>query len=325
MEEEKNKTATVTGYKGFNSKLQCIPNGEVFQFKIGNEYEEETANLCNSGFHFCENPLDIFYYYPPSDSRYCQIEASDVSEQRESDTKRCCKKIKIAAEINLHGLISAGVKFILEKINWKDSAVTNTGYQSAATNTGNYSAATNTGNYSAATNTGYQSAATNTGYQSAAMNTGYQSAATNTGYQSAATNTGDQSAATNTGNYSAATNTGYQSVATNTGNYSAAMNTGYQSAATNTGDQSAATNTGNYSVAMNTGYQSAATVKGENSVAISTGYMGMAKAPKGSAIVLVERDNNGKLLSIKSAIIDGKKLKENTFYQLENEKFKEVV
>ena len=115
------------------------------------------------------------------------------------DDKVAVSRIHIGAEIGLSGLIKAGVKFILDKVNWEDNKESNTGYQSAATNTGNRSAATNTGNRSAATNTGYQSAATNTGDYSAATNTGDYSAATNTGYQSAAKVEGKDSIAVATG------------------------------------------------------------------------------------------------------------------------------
>jgi hypothetical protein len=205
------------------------------------------------------------------------------------------------------------------------SAATNTGDRSAATNTGNWSAATNTGNLSAATNTGNWSAATNTGNWSAATNTGDQSAATNTGDRSAATNTGNQSAATNTGNWSAATNTGNWSAATNTGDWSAATNTGKWSAATNTGDRSAATNTGNWSAATNTGNRSAATVEGKDSVAIATGYQSKAKASEGSAIVLVYRDQDMRLIHIRAGIA-GRDVKPDVFYTLDaNGEFKEAA
>ncbi len=201
-------------YKGFNKNLQCDPTGEKpFQYEIGKTYEEPEADLCNLGFHACENPLDVFGYYPPSDSRYCEVELDEVSDQKDDDSKVCGKKIKIGAEIGLKGIIEAGVKFIFDKVDWKNSAATNTGDQSAATNTGDRSAATNTGDRSAATNTGYRSAATNTGTRSAATNTGNQSAATNTGDWSAATNTGDQSAAVVSGKESIAIATGYESKA----------------------------------------------------------------------------------------------------------------
>jgi len=208
--------AIVAGFKGFNSDLKC----RGFQFKVGKEYTHSgTISLCNSGFHFCENPLSTLGFYGPNGSRFAEVEGSDVSDETADDTKRVAKKLLIVAELSLHHLCQLGAKFILDKVNFKDSKETNTGQQSAATNTGTRSAATNTG---------YQSAATNTGEQSAATNTGTRSAATNTGYQSAATNTGTLSAATNTGEQSAATNTGYQSAATNTGEEGCAISLGYK-------------------------------------------------------------------------------------------------
>ena len=186
-------------YKGFDKDLKC----RGFQYEIGKEYEENAADICHKGFHACENPMDVFRYYNPADSRYCEVDL-DTNEQTDEDSKRVGKKIKIETEIGLSGLIQAGVKFILEKVDFKSAK---------ESNTGNRSATTNTGDRSAATNTGYQSAATNTGNWSAATNTGDWSAATNTGYRSAATNTGNQSAATVGGAESIAVVTGYGSKA----------------------------------------------------------------------------------------------------------------
>ena len=316
MEEE---NVVIKGYKGFDKKLKC----RGFLYEVDKEYEQGgEIKCCNNGFHFCENPFDVFSYYPPNNSRYCEVHGSGKYDKDNDDSKVSVSKIKIGFEIGLKGLIDAGIKFILDKVNWEESKATNTGYRSAATNTGNQSAATNTGDQSAATNTGYRSAATNTGNQSAATNTGDRSAATNTGDQSAATNTGNRSAATNTGYQSAATNTGDQSAATNTGYQSAATNTGYRSVATNTGDQSAATNTGNQSAATNTGDRSAASVEGFESIAIVTGYDCKAKGSLGCWIVLTERGewdgNTYPIKCVKSFKVDGKKVKSNTWYKLIN-------
>ena len=292
-------------FKGFDKDLKC----RDFQYEIGKEYTEEKADICNCGFHAWEFPMDVFNYYPPSDSRYCEVELEANNQKSSDDSKRVGKKISVKAEIGIAGIIKAGVEYIKEQVNWEDDKATNTGYQSAATNTGDRSAATNTGDRSAATNTGNQSAATNTGDQSAA------------------TNTGDQSAATNTGDRSAATNTGYRSAATNTGDQSAATNTGYQSAATNTGYQSAATNTGDRSAATNTGYRSAAIVEGKESIALATGIDSKAKGKIGCFIVLAEWkeiDNEYHIVDVKSAKVDGKNIKEDTFYTLKDGKFVEV-
>ena len=246
-------------FKGFDKNLKC----RGFQYEVGKEYEEDKAELCNSGFHACENPLDVLRYYDPASSRFCEVDIEDNGE-RGGDSKVCGKHIKIKTEIGLSGLIKAGVKFVLDKVD----------FNSASTNTGNCSASTNTGNYSASTNTGYRSASTNTG------------------------------------NYSASTNTGNYSASTNTGNYSAS------------------TNTGNYSASTNTGDYSASEVGGKGSVAIVTGYKSKAKANIGSAIVIAERGEwDGTcypLIDIKAAIIDGVKLKADTFYTLKNGKFVEI-
>ena len=204
----------IKGFKGFNKNLQC----RDFQYEIGKDFKENgEIKACNKGFHFCENPADVFSYYPPSDNgdlnRYCEVEGSGKTDKDSEDSKVACSQIHISAEIGIKGLVNAWVKFILDKVNWDDKKESNTGYRSAATNTGDQSAATNTGDQSAATNTGDQSAATNTGYRSAATNTGDQSAATNTGYQSAATNTGYRSAATVEGKDSVAIVTGVNSKA----------------------------------------------------------------------------------------------------------------
>ena len=182
-------------FKGFDKDLKC----RDFQYEIGKEYTEEKANICSYGFHACEYPMDVFNYYPPSDSRYCEVELEENGQKSSDDSKRVGKKISVKAEIGIAGIIKAGVEYIKEQVDWENDKATNTGNQSAATNTGYQSAATNTGDYSAATNTGYRSAATNTGYRSAATNTGYQSAATNTGDQSAAIVEGKESIALATG------------------------------------------------------------------------------------------------------------------------------
>ncbi|MFA7175278.1 MAG: hypothetical protein WC340_18030, partial [Kiritimatiellia bacterium] len=168
---------TIKGYKGFDKNLKC----QNHQYEIGGEYEEPVAKCCHKGFHFCEAPLDVFGYYSPAESRFCEVEGGgEIDKDKDGDSKVCCTHLRIGAEIGLKGVIDAGVKFILERVKWGTAKESNTGDYSAATNTGDYSAATNTGDHSAATNTGYRSAATNAGDRSAATNTGYRSAATNT-------------------------------------------------------------------------------------------------------------------------------------------------
>ena len=173
-------------YKGFDKDLKC----RGFEYEVGKEYEEDAAKLCEMGFHACENPIDVFSYYPPAESRYAEVDLDDLTEEVGDGSKRCGKRIKIRAEIGIKGIVDAFLKFTLDRIDWEHKKEFNTGDWSAATNTGNQSAATNTGNRSAATNTGNWSAATNTGNWSAATNTGDWSAAEVSGKGSVAISTG---------------------------------------------------------------------------------------------------------------------------------------
>ena len=181
--KEENK---IIAYKGFDKDLKCRDT----QYEVGKTYEMDgDIKCCNSGFHACENPLDVFDYYAPADSRYCKVEQSGTLSKDADNSKVASSQIRIQCEIGLKGIIEAGVKFIFDKVNWKDNEESNTGYCSAATNTGNRSAATNTGNRSAATNTGNWSAATNTGNCSAAKVSGEESIAIVTGGDSKASGT----------------------------------------------------------------------------------------------------------------------------------------
>ena len=65
-------------------------------------------------------------------------------------------------------------------------------------------------------------------------------------------------------------------------------------------------------------------MNGLKSVGANIGVNGKIKGKKGNWIVLAEYDTTGFPLCVKSAQIDGKKIKEDTFYQLKNGEFVEV-
>ena len=204
----------IIAFKGFDKDLKC----RGYQFEIGKTYTHDgDVAICESGFHACTDPIDVWGYYGPGNSRFAVVEMSGAFARHVDDSKLASASITIKAELSLPEFIARAVDCILSRVDWKNAKEANTGNRSAATNTGDYSAATTTGDYSAATNTGDFSAATNTGDWSAATNTGDYSAATNTGDYSAATNTGGRSAATNTGGRSAAKVEGKHSVAISTG------------------------------------------------------------------------------------------------------------
>ena len=65
---------------------------------------------------------------------------------------------------------------------------------------------------------------------------------------------------------------------------------------------------------------------GDNCVIVGVGHKNIAKGKIGSWIVLAEYDNEHPchIKAVKTAQIDGKKIKADTFYKLENGDFVEV-
>lgn len=118
-------------YKGFNKDMTC----RGFQFEEGKAYHEDTAVLCESGFHACLDPLDCFEYYDPCDSVYHDVEIDNVSEQRENDTKVVSKDIKIGSRISIKDIVKESIDFTfsnVQKENNTDCASGNSSRQAAS-------------------------------------------------------------------------------------------------------------------------------------------------------------------------------------------------
>ena len=143
-------------YKGFDKDLKC----RGYQYEIGGEYTEDSAELCKRGFHACELPHDIFNYYAPAKSRFCEVDLDATDERNSEDSKRVGTRIKIGAEISVFDIAKISVKAFFDRIeftkkiessdtnNAGDCGAANAGYRGAA-NAGDCGAA-NAGDYGAA-------------------------------------------------------------------------------------------------------------------------------------------------------------------------------
>ena len=104
------------GYKGYEKGLIC--RGK--QYAVGKVFEENNAEICKSGMHFCRNPLDILDYYPLIDTNgnlteFTEVEALD--EPKTDDGKKfCTKKLKIGAKLSLSEFAKASFDVAYENI-----------------------------------------------------------------------------------------------------------------------------------------------------------------------------------------------------------------
>ena len=181
----------IKAYKAFDKDLSC----RGFKYEVGKEYEETgDIKACEKGFHACPYPLDVFGYYAPAGSRFCEVEQSGKIDDSESD-KVCSSKIRIGAELDIRGLVKAAVSFVKERCtnecNADPGKPATAGYRGAAT-----------AGYRGAATAGYSGAAT--AGNSGAATAGDYGAAT-AGYRGAAT-AGDRGAATARGKASTGSN-----------------------------------------------------------------------------------------------------------------------
>ena len=211
------------GYKAYNKGLICRDK----QYKIGEVFEEDRAEACLCGMHYCENPLDCLDHYPLIDDNGEIVEMTEVEdldeENRDSENnkKYCTKKLKIGAKLSLGEMIKASLEFIWEKSIEPASS-------------------------------------------------------------------------------------GYNSRLASSGDDSQLASSGYGSKLASSGDYSKLASSGNDSVVANIGNR------------------GLAKAKKGSWIVLAEYTNSGVPVNVKVEFVDGIVIKEDTWYRLQDGIFKEV-
>ena len=156
MTTAKNNTQ-ILAYKGFNKDWTC----RGYQYKVGetNVHDGKTK-ACESGFHACEYPLDVFSYYAPASSVFAVIEASGDIDRKGDDSKITSSKLTVKAEIGIAGLVKAAIEYTASRTKPSKSKKTNNDQErSQASNTGDYSAASVGGKESVAIATGYQSKA----------------------------------------------------------------------------------------------------------------------------------------------------------------------
>ena len=250
------------GYKGFEKGLVC--RGKLYAENT--VFEEDKAEICNSGMHFCELPHQVFEHYSPGENHeFAEVEALDEAFT-DDNRKYCTKKLKIGTKISAFDICKISVNAFFEKFDFNNKI--NKAKGSKENNAGNCGAA----------------------------------------------NAGDGGVA-NAGDYGAA-NAGYRGAA----------NAGYGGAA-NAGDGGAA-NAGDCGAA-NAGDRGAAIVREDGSASVgksgvAVAFNGQAKGSLGAVIVLIESDNNGTVINAKSYIVDGEKVKADTYYRLKGGRRVEV-
>ena len=296
----------IKGYKAFNKGLKC----RDMQYEVGKTYKmDNEPNCCEEGYHLCENPLDTLDYYSLIDSEFAEVEAiGKISRKKDSDdTKLATNKIKIGAKLDLKGFVQASVDFLIEHCKpSKEGEQASSGYNSKLASSGYNSQLASSGDNSQLASSGYNSKLASSGDNSQLASSGYNSQLASSGDNSKLASSGYNSKLASSGYNSQLASSGYNSQLASSGDYSQLASSGYYSKVEHT--------------------------EGKPTVVCNIGVYGRAKGIKGDILVLAEYKELDlkkyktyvyKPLEVKSIKVDGKKIKENTFYHLEDGQFKE--
>ena len=156
------ETEKIKAYKGFNTDLTC----RDFQYEVGKEYEQKgKIEVCENGFHACENPMDVFEHYLIEKdghiARFCEVEQSGMIDRE--DDKVASSKISIKAEFKFADFVKLAVDFVLEKCKVGKG---NLGNSAQLASSGDFAKLASSGSYAKLSSSGDSAVVMAAGYNS---------------------------------------------------------------------------------------------------------------------------------------------------------------
>lgn len=297
-----------TYYKGYGPGMVC--RGK--KYEEGQVYEEEYAEPCECGMHFCRDPLDILDYYSlvgPSGelNEFSTVEPLSAALSSCDGKKLCTRKLKIGVKLSTSEFIKLCVDYMIKN----RSAVERTGGSSIQIRNGvNYeriSCSVNgaqigsRGSYVRINSNGEHSVICSSGYHAKISSNGYRATIGSNGCNSRICNSGENAEIASVGNYAQISSSGDYVLICSSGDCSRICNIGDFARINSSGDEA---------------------------VIMCAGHHDMAKAKKGSFITLAEWKNcdDGRRIPIHVVTkqVDGEEIKEDTFYMLQDGEFVEV-
>ena len=336
MKKKVKKENPIIAYKGFDEDLSC----RGFQYEIGKEYcLEGELELCANGFHACQNPLDVFVYYPMSSyTRYAMVELWGDVDFATDNEKLCATNIRIVKEMSIDELVEIGIMYSLPKkdleggnersysmmiasdacasiascgnyasINSKNKwqCIASSGRNAKIDAFCDYSNISSSGRYARITSVGSIQNISTSGHDSRVVSHGYKVRVASA----------DKAEIYSDGGYSGLYASGTESkIASRGDNTNICIDSKY-GYINSSGDNTRIMSAENLSIIESTG---------EKAVIMSAGHNTKARAKIGSWIVLTEYDNNREVKCIKAEYVDGERIKEDTLYALINGEFVET-
>ena len=294
------------GYKAFRKGMICAPDKQhVKQYAENTVFEEDSAEVCKKGMHFCKDPLAVLDYYPLVDkngemSEFAEVEALDECSTDDGQ-KYCTKKLKVGAKLSFPALVQASVDFEFEK-----STKTNTKMEDddeKISSKSNWARIGSSGN-------------------SARIGS--------SGNWAQIGSSGDSARIGSSGNWAQIGSSGYGAQIGSSGDSARIGSSGDSAQIGSSGNSARIGSSGNWARIGSSGYGAQIAIYGKHSVICCAGNNSIVKAKIGSWITLSEwkfsdEENAYIPICVKTEYVDGEKIKADVFYKLVNGKFEEVT
>ena len=288
------------GYKAFRKGMVCAPDKQhVKQYAKNTVFEEDSAELCKKGMHFCKDPLAVLDYYPLVDengemSEFAKVEALDECTTDDGQ-KYCTNKLKVEAKLSFPALVQASVNFEFEKSTngEKDEKISS---KSNGARIGS---------------------------------SGYGARIGSSGYGAQIGSSGNGAQIGSSGNDARIGSSGYGAQIGSSGYGARIGSSGYGARIGSSGYGAQIGSSGYDAQIGSSGNSARIASSGKHSVICCAGNNSIVKAKTGSWITLSEwkfsdKENAYIPICVKTEYVDGEKIKADVFYKLVNGKFEEV-
>ena len=282
------------GYKGFEPGLIC--RGK--QYAENTVFEEEEAEICSCGMHFCENPFDVLGYYGFTNdngdfNEFAEVEALD-EVKTDDNRKFCTKKLKIGAKLSISKFINACVDFAIEK--------TSTCIADNKISSGDFAQIGSSGD-------------------SAQIGS--------SGYSAQIGSSGDFARIGSSGDSAKIGSSGDFAQIGSSGDFAQIGSSGDSAQIGSSGDSARIGSSGDFAKIGSSGDSAQIGSSGKDCVICCAGHNSAVKAKKGSWITLAEWEYSEEKeryipKCVKTEFVDGERIKEDTLYKLIDGEFVEV-
>ena len=302
------------GYKAYEPGLVCRGH----QYEEGKIYKKNGHGVCVGGVtHYCVNPFDVLNHYPlvRNDGKFSEFTTVEAIDEPVTDDnqKFATSTIKIGVKLGFSGFIKACVDFACEKtIKSMPSNKVNKGFSAQIGSSGDYAQIGSSGDYAQIGSSG-----------------GYAQIGSSGGYAQIGSS-GFSAKIGSSGGYAQIGSSGFSAQIGSSGGYAKIGSSGDFAQIGSSGFSAKIGSSGDSAKIGSSGDSAKIDISGNTSVGAAIGINSIIKGAVGNWITLAEwaYDSDKQRCApvcVKSAQIDGKIIKADTWYKLADGEFVEVA